>query len=68
MWTEALTAECGRRRLDMPARESVSALPRGRPCGRPCGNQCDISTGTVIEANTPRVAPPSTRSAQREWP
>ena len=30
--------------------------------------QCDISTGTVIVASNPRVAPPRMRSVQRAWP
>ena len=44
-------------------------LPRrARARSRVGRRQCDISTGTVIESRIPRVAPPSTRWAQRGWP
>ncbi len=48
--------------LDEPALTTSRASVR---IGRP---QCDISTGSVIDASTVRVAPPITSSRQREWP
>ena len=47
-------------RLEWHLLESAS---RGASAG-----QCDISTGTVIESNMPRVTPPRMRSFNREWP
>ena len=41
----------------------LESASRGASAG-----QCDISTGTVIESNMPRVTPPRMRSFNREWP
>jgi len=31
-------------------------------------DQCDISSGTVVDSNMPRVTPPRIRSRKGEWP
>ena len=41
-------------------------LERRRSQNAAFGGQCDISTGTVIESNMPRVTPPRIRSCNRE--
>ncbi len=48
-----------------------SAAPRPEVTPPPhgvAGTQWEMSTGMVVAASTPCVAPPTTKSRSREWP